>query len=149
MFVSEFRSPSHMSGLNRSASLSYTERVDSVSISGSNSQLNNSPSAQYIPDFNVRALTDLQFVKVTYTCTHQTHANVSSSVFDSLCSLLVTSGHSLAVSKRSPGVKAGQHAAVPREQPHASGPRTHPAANTPRHEESHLSAAGDQRERSR
>ncbi|KAI7793633.1 metal transporter CNNM4 isoform X2 [Triplophysa rosa] len=61
----EFRSPSHMSGLNRSASLSYTERVDSVSISGSNSQLNSSPSAQYIPDFNVRALTDLQFVKVT------------------------------------------------------------------------------------
>ncbi|XP_055063506.1 metal transporter CNNM4 isoform X1 [Misgurnus anguillicaudatus] len=61
----EFRSPSHLSGLNRSASLSYTERVDSLSISGSNSQLNNSPSTQYIPDFNVRALTDLQFVKVT------------------------------------------------------------------------------------
>ncbi|KAA0704220.1 Metal transporter CNNM4 [Triplophysa tibetana] len=61
----EFRSPSHMSGLNRSASLSYTERVDSVSISGSSGQLNSSPSAQYIPDFNVRALTDLQFVKVT------------------------------------------------------------------------------------
>ncbi|XP_050977062.1 metal transporter CNNM4 isoform X2 [Labeo rohita] len=61
----EFRSPSHMSGLNRSASLSCTERVDSVSISGSNSQLNNSPTAQYVPDFNVRALTDLQYVKVT------------------------------------------------------------------------------------
>ncbi|KAK2870792.1 hypothetical protein Q8A67_023319 [Cirrhinus molitorella] len=61
----EFRSPSHMSGLNRSASLSCTERVDSVSISGSNNQLNNSPAAQYVPDFNVRALTDLQYVKVT------------------------------------------------------------------------------------
>uniref|UniRef100_A0A8C2I1N0 Metal transporter n=1 Tax=Cyprinus carpio TaxID=7962 RepID=A0A8C2I1N0_CYPCA len=61
----EFRSPSHLSGLNRSASLSCTERVDSVSIIGSNSQLNNSPVAQYIPDFNVRALTDLQYVKVT------------------------------------------------------------------------------------
>ncbi|XP_051539915.1 metal transporter CNNM4-like isoform X1 [Myxocyprinus asiaticus] len=61
----EFRSPSHMSGLNRSASLSCTERVESMSISGSNSQLNNSPSSQYIPDFNVRALTDLQYVKVT------------------------------------------------------------------------------------
>lgn len=72
MFVSEFRSPSHMSGLNRSASLSYTERVDSVSISGSSSQLNNTPSPQYIPDFNVRALTDLQFVKVTYMYTCQT-----------------------------------------------------------------------------
>uniref|UniRef100_A0A8C1J4T8 Metal transporter n=1 Tax=Cyprinus carpio TaxID=7962 RepID=A0A8C1J4T8_CYPCA len=59
----EFRSPSHVSGLNRSASLSCTERVDSVSISGSNSQLNTSPAAQYIPDFNVRALTDLQYVK--------------------------------------------------------------------------------------
>uniref|UniRef100_A0A8C1J4Q2 Metal transporter n=1 Tax=Cyprinus carpio TaxID=7962 RepID=A0A8C1J4Q2_CYPCA len=62
----EFRSPSHVSGLNRSASLSCTERVDSVSISGSNSQLNTSPAAQYIPDFNVRALTDLQYVKVCY-----------------------------------------------------------------------------------
>ncbi|XP_052463396.1 metal transporter CNNM4 isoform X2 [Carassius gibelio] len=61
----EFRSPSHLSGLNRSASLSHTERVDSVSVIGSNSQLNNSPVAQYIPDFNVRALTDLQYVKVT------------------------------------------------------------------------------------
>uniref|UniRef100_A0A672LZ81 Metal transporter n=1 Tax=Sinocyclocheilus grahami TaxID=75366 RepID=A0A672LZ81_SINGR len=61
----EFRSPSHVSGLNRSASLSCTERVDSVSIIGSNSQLNNSPMAQYVPDFNVRALTDLQYVKVT------------------------------------------------------------------------------------
>ncbi|XP_051541919.1 metal transporter CNNM4-like isoform X2 [Myxocyprinus asiaticus] len=61
----EFRSLSHVSGLNRSVSLSCTERVESVSISGSNSQLSNSPSAQYVPDFNVRALTDLQFVKVT------------------------------------------------------------------------------------
>lgn len=64
--VAEFRSPSHVSGLNRSASLSCTERVDSVSISGSNSQLNTSPAAQYIPDFNVRALTDLQYVKVRH-----------------------------------------------------------------------------------
>ncbi|XP_059394864.1 metal transporter CNNM4 isoform X2 [Carassius carassius] len=61
----EFRSPSHVSGLNRSASLSCTERVDSVSVSGSSDQLNTSPSAQYVPDFNVRALTDLQYVKVT------------------------------------------------------------------------------------
>ncbi|XP_036450486.1 metal transporter CNNM4 isoform X3 [Colossoma macropomum] len=61
----QFRSPSHLSGLNRSASLSCTERVDTLSISGSSSQLNNTPTPQYIPDFNVRALTDLQFVKVT------------------------------------------------------------------------------------
>ncbi|XP_055017378.1 metal transporter CNNM4 [Boleophthalmus pectinirostris] len=62
----EFRSPSHISGLNRTASLSGADRTESLSISGSNSQLNNSlPVQQYIPDFNVRALTDLQFVKVT------------------------------------------------------------------------------------
>ncbi|XP_053500794.1 metal transporter CNNM4 isoform X4 [Ictalurus furcatus] len=60
----EFRSPSHISGLNRSASLCYTERVDSLSTSGSTSQLNSTATSQYIPDFNVRALSDLQFVKV-------------------------------------------------------------------------------------
>uniref|UniRef100_A0A3B1K0L1 Metal transporter n=1 Tax=Astyanax mexicanus TaxID=7994 RepID=A0A3B1K0L1_ASTMX len=61
----EFRSPSHLSGLNRSASLNYTDRTESQSISGSNTQLNSAPSPQYIPDFNVRALTDLQIVKIT------------------------------------------------------------------------------------
>ncbi|XP_054036766.1 LOW QUALITY PROTEIN: metal transporter CNNM4 [Rissa tridactyla] len=65
--VSEIRSPSHVSGLNRSASLSYHERSDSVSspVSGSNNQLNASAGAQYVADFSVRALTDLQFVKIT------------------------------------------------------------------------------------
>uniref|UniRef100_A0A3P8V9Y5 Metal transporter n=1 Tax=Cynoglossus semilaevis TaxID=244447 RepID=A0A3P8V9Y5_CYNSE len=64
----EFRSPSHLSGLNRTASLSGAERTESLSISGSNSQLNNSfPVQQYTPDFYVRALTDLQFVKITRT----------------------------------------------------------------------------------
>lgn len=62
----EFRSPSHLSGLNRAASLSGTDRTDSLAVSGSNSQLNSSiPLQQYTPDFNVRALTDLQFVKIT------------------------------------------------------------------------------------
>ncbi|XP_041644439.1 metal transporter CNNM4 [Cheilinus undulatus] len=62
----EFRSPSHLSGLNRTASLSGADRTESISVSGSNSQLNNSmPSQQYTPDFYVRALTDLQFVKIT------------------------------------------------------------------------------------
>ncbi|KAM9392908.1 metal transporter CNNM4 [Pholidichthys leucotaenia] len=62
----EFRSPSHVSGLNRTASLSGADRTESLSVSGSNSQLNSSiPTQQYTPDFNVRALTDLQFVKVT------------------------------------------------------------------------------------
>ncbi|XP_008286886.1 metal transporter CNNM4 [Stegastes partitus] len=62
----EFRSPSHLSGLNRTASLSGADRTESLSVSGSNSQLNSSiPSQQYTPDFYVRALTDLQFVKIT------------------------------------------------------------------------------------
>ncbi|NXR27478.1 CNNM4 protein, partial [Cinclus mexicanus] len=62
----EMRSPSHMSGLNRSASLSYHERSDSGSspVSGSNNQLS-AGGAQYVADFSVRALTDLQFVKIT------------------------------------------------------------------------------------
>lgn len=66
----EFRSPSHLSGLNRTASLSGADRTESLSVSGSNSQLNNSnPAHQYTPDFYVRALSDLQFAKVGYTFT--------------------------------------------------------------------------------
>lgn len=62
----EIRSPSHVSSLNRSASLSYHERSDSISspVSSSNNQLNAGTGAQYVADFSVRALTDLQFVKV-------------------------------------------------------------------------------------
>ncbi|XP_068613309.1 metal transporter CNNM4-like [Brachionichthys hirsutus] len=63
--TAEFRSPSHLSGLNRTASLSGADRTESLSISGSNTQLNSAPLQQYTPDFYVRALTDLQFVKVT------------------------------------------------------------------------------------
>ncbi|KAM5170329.1 metal transporter CNNM4 [Mantella aurantiaca] len=62
--ASELRSPSHMGSLNRSRSLSH-ERSDSMSstISGSNTQL--STQAQYTADFSVRALSDLQYVKIT------------------------------------------------------------------------------------
>ncbi|RMB91056.1 hypothetical protein DUI87_32654 [Hirundo rustica rustica] len=62
----EPRSPSHGSGLNRSASLSCHERSDSGSspASGSNNQLG-AGGAQYVADFSVRALSDLQFVKIT------------------------------------------------------------------------------------
>ncbi|XP_028596880.2 metal transporter CNNM4 isoform X2 [Podarcis muralis] len=65
--ISEVRSPSHLSNLNRSASLCYHERSDSISsnFSGSNNQLNASASSQYISDFSVRALTDLQYIKIT------------------------------------------------------------------------------------
>ncbi|XP_016316213.1 metal transporter CNNM4 [Sinocyclocheilus anshuiensis] len=61
----EFRSPSHIRGLNRSASLSDTDRPEPQSVSGSNTQLSSAPLPQYTPDFNVRALADLQFVKIT------------------------------------------------------------------------------------
>ncbi|KAJ3580624.1 hypothetical protein NHX12_034322 [Muraenolepis orangiensis] len=81
----EIRSPSHLSGLNRTASLSGADRSEELAVSTSNSQLNNSqlnnsqlnnsqlnnsqlnnsPAPQYTPDFYVRALTDLQFVKIT------------------------------------------------------------------------------------
>ncbi|XP_023193775.1 metal transporter CNNM4-like isoform X2 [Xiphophorus maculatus] len=61
----EFRSPSHAGHLNRSASLSCTERAqEGGSIGGSNTQIPGTPF-QYIPDFSVRALADLQYVKVT------------------------------------------------------------------------------------
>uniref|UniRef100_A0A674I7C0 Metal transporter n=1 Tax=Terrapene triunguis TaxID=2587831 RepID=A0A674I7C0_9SAUR len=53
--------------LNRSASLNNPERSDAISspISGSSNQLNVGTSPQYISDFSVRALMDLQFVKIT------------------------------------------------------------------------------------
>ncbi|KAL8174022.1 UNVERIFIED_CONTAM: Metal transporter cnnm4 [Gekko kuhli] len=64
---SEVRSPSHMSNLNRSASLCYHERSDSISstFSGSNNQINSSANIQYLSDFSVRALMDLQYIKIT------------------------------------------------------------------------------------
>ncbi|KAL0979017.1 hypothetical protein UPYG_G00179380 [Umbra pygmaea] len=64
----EFRSPSRISGLNRTASLSAADRTESLSASNSSNQLNaqfSAPSPTYTPDFCVRALTDLQFVKIT------------------------------------------------------------------------------------
>ncbi|XP_077161327.1 metal transporter CNNM4 isoform X2 [Paroedura picta] len=65
--ISEVRSPSHMSNLNRSASLCYHERSDSISsnFSGSNNQINSGAASQYLSDFSVRALMDLQYIKIT------------------------------------------------------------------------------------
>uniref|UniRef100_A0ACB8EYW1 Uncharacterized protein n=1 Tax=Sphaerodactylus townsendi TaxID=933632 RepID=A0ACB8EYW1_9SAUR len=65
--ASEVRSPSHVSNLNRSASLCYHERSDSISsnFSGSNNQINSNSSSQYLSDFSVRALMDLQYIKIT------------------------------------------------------------------------------------
>lgn len=75
----EFRSPSHGGNLNRSASLSCTERApESGSVGGSITQIPGTPF-QYIPDFCVRALTDLQFVKVMFTVTK--HQSTNTAVF--------------------------------------------------------------------
>ncbi|XP_049619087.1 metal transporter CNNM4 [Syngnathus scovelli] len=63
----EFRSPSHISILNRTSSLSGADRAESLSVSGSNSHLSSqlNCSTIYTPDFYVRALTNLQYVKIT------------------------------------------------------------------------------------
>ncbi|XP_061553777.1 metal transporter CNNM4-like isoform X2 [Phycodurus eques] len=61
----EFRSPSHGGNLNRSASIGGSAGgPESNSVGGSSSQIPGTPF-QYIPDFCVRALSDLQFVKIT------------------------------------------------------------------------------------
>ncbi|XP_068608659.1 metal transporter CNNM4 [Brachionichthys hirsutus] len=76
----EFRSPSHGGNLNRSASLSCTERApESGSVGGSVTQIPGTPF-QYVPDFCVRALTDLQFVKITRA---QYHHGLLASKLDS------------------------------------------------------------------
>uniref|UniRef100_UPI00398ECA5C metal transporter CNNM4-like isoform X2 n=1 Tax=Pristiophorus japonicus TaxID=55135 RepID=UPI00398ECA5C len=59
----ESRPSSHHSELNRSMLLQHSEHSESMpTIVSSGTQAN---SALYVPDFSVRALTDLQFVKVT------------------------------------------------------------------------------------
>ncbi|XP_015998445.1 metal transporter CNNM4 isoform X2 [Rousettus aegyptiacus] len=62
------RSPSHPSPLSRSASLSYPERTDLTSttpLASSSNQLGGSALGQYVSDFSVRALTDLQYIKIS------------------------------------------------------------------------------------
>ncbi|XP_020942931.1 metal transporter CNNM4 isoform X2 [Sus scrofa] len=62
------RSPSHPTPLSRSASLSYPDRSDSLStaaLAGSSNQFGSSILGQYISDFSVRALMDLQYIKIT------------------------------------------------------------------------------------
>ncbi|XP_058134097.1 metal transporter CNNM4 isoform X1 [Dasypus novemcinctus] len=62
------RSPPHPSALSRSASLSYSDRMDAAGplpAAGSSTQLGSSFLGQYVSDFSVRALTDLQYIKIT------------------------------------------------------------------------------------
>uniref|UniRef100_UPI00398E4F9B metal transporter CNNM2-like isoform X3 n=1 Tax=Pristiophorus japonicus TaxID=55135 RepID=UPI00398E4F9B len=60
------RSPPRTCGLNHSDSLNRGDRIDSIaSQMGSNNSQLNSLLQVYVPDYSVRALTDLQFVKIT------------------------------------------------------------------------------------
>ncbi|KFO32329.1 Metal transporter CNNM2 [Fukomys damarensis] len=63
----ENKSPPRPCGLNHSESLSRGERLDAVTptLGSSNNQLNSSFLQVYIPDYSVRALSDLQFVKIS------------------------------------------------------------------------------------
>uniref|UniRef100_H3A441 Metal transporter n=1 Tax=Latimeria chalumnae TaxID=7897 RepID=H3A441_LATCH len=63
----ENKSPPRPCGLNHSDSLNRGDRIDAVTptLGNSNNQLNASFLQVYIPDYSVRALTDLQFVKIT------------------------------------------------------------------------------------
>ncbi|XP_067909178.1 metal transporter CNNM2-like isoform X3 [Heterodontus francisci] len=60
------RSPPRTCGLNHSDSLNRGDRIDSIaSQMGSNNSQLNSLLQLYVPDYSVRALTDLQFIKIT------------------------------------------------------------------------------------
>lgn len=62
------RSPAHPTPLSRSASLSYPDRTDistASALAGSSNQFGSSVLGQYISDFSVRALVDLQYIKIT------------------------------------------------------------------------------------
>ncbi|KAM9062941.1 metal transporter CNNM2 isoform X2 [Sarcophilus harrisii] len=63
----ENKSPPRPCGLNHSDSLSRSDRIDAVTptLGNSNNQLNSSFLQVYVPDYSVRALSDIQFVKIT------------------------------------------------------------------------------------
>uniref|UniRef100_UPI00358E92FE metal transporter CNNM2-like isoform X2 n=1 Tax=Myxine glutinosa TaxID=7769 RepID=UPI00358E92FE len=54
-------SPSHSGALNRSDSLGHTETISG----GSNNQLSTVLPLSYVPDYSVRAVSDVHFVKIT------------------------------------------------------------------------------------
>uniref|UniRef100_A0A8V0ZA36 Metal transporter n=1 Tax=Gallus gallus TaxID=9031 RepID=A0A8V0ZA36_CHICK len=62
----ENKSPPRPCGLNHSDSLNRSDRIDAVTptLGSSNNQLNASFLQVYVPDYSVKALTDIQFVKV-------------------------------------------------------------------------------------
>ncbi|XP_053161489.1 metal transporter CNNM2 isoform X2 [Hemicordylus capensis] len=62
----ENKSPPRPCGLNHSDSLSRGDRIDAVTptLGNSNNQLNSSFVQVYVPDYSVRAISDIQYVKV-------------------------------------------------------------------------------------
>ncbi|XP_030057526.1 metal transporter CNNM4 isoform X2 [Microcaecilia unicolor] len=65
--LSELRSSSHAGGLSRSGSVGCREHPDSISPTISSTQFGSTGSQHYISDFSVRAISDLQIVKITRT----------------------------------------------------------------------------------
>ncbi|KAM4775141.1 metal transporter CNNM2 isoform 3-T3 [Cyanocitta cristata] len=63
----ENKSPPRPCGLNHSDSLNRSDRIDAVTptLGSSNNQLNASFLQVYVPDYSVKALTDIQFVKIS------------------------------------------------------------------------------------
>ncbi|MGH0135547.1 UNVERIFIED_CONTAM: hypothetical protein FKN15_066155 [Acipenser sinensis] len=63
----ENKSPPRPCGLNHSDSLNRSDRIDAITptLGSSNNQLNASFLQVYVPDYTVRAIADLQYVKVT------------------------------------------------------------------------------------
>uniref|UniRef100_A0ACB8F9H4 Metal transporter cnnm2 n=1 Tax=Sphaerodactylus townsendi TaxID=933632 RepID=A0ACB8F9H4_9SAUR len=63
----ENKSPPRPCGLNHSDSLNRGDRIDAVTptLGNSNNQLNSSFVQVYVPDYSVRAVSDIQYVKIS------------------------------------------------------------------------------------
>lgn len=66
-FPAENKSPPRPFGLNHSDSLNRSDRIDAITptLGSSNNQLNSFLQI-YVPDYSVRARSDLQFIKVSH-----------------------------------------------------------------------------------
>uniref|UniRef100_A0A8D0H4K9 Metal transporter n=1 Tax=Sphenodon punctatus TaxID=8508 RepID=A0A8D0H4K9_SPHPU len=67
LWLTENKSPPRPCGLNHSDSLNRGDRIDAVTptLGSSNNQLNASFLQVYVPDYSVKALTDIQYVKIS------------------------------------------------------------------------------------
>lgn len=65
LLMAENKSPPRPFGLNHSDSLNRSDRIDAITptLGSSNNQLNSFLQI-YVPDYSVRARSDLQFIKV-------------------------------------------------------------------------------------